>query len=80
MYTLHRTLLPAFAVLLIGALVLIVTPRRAQSEARLQCNNSYCSWECSIINCVADAECAATGSCTWDEVCQGPKVTCHDPE
>ena len=75
-----RSLVVRAIVVAAMALIGLYSPAAAAAPATGSCNTSYCSNECSIIGCVADAACAPSGSCLWDPSCNGPKVTCHNPQ
>lgn len=63
-----------------GAIGLSTPSTASNTEIRFECKNTYCSETCSVINCVADAECAPSGSCAWDPAAGCMRVTCDQPE
>jgi len=77
-----RLIMRSVVVVAMGIAGLLMPGRAAEAEVRMACTVSYCNDNCSIVNCVAAAECAPSGSCIWDPSCNdnegGPLVTCDN--
>ena len=75
--SLRRIGLRALGVLAMGIGGLLATGRPAIAEAApFACDKSYCDDQCSLMGCLGNASCAIAGSCEWNALCQGWKVTC----
>lgn len=59
------------------ALAGVAVPKHTAEASQLDfC--TFCSDDCSLLNCIADASCRPSGTCQYDEACPGhTRVYCE---